>query len=133
MAIRAGVAAYLRKSLGMQDMVNAISSVARGERPITEWLRTRPKVASLVLEQFQGFSMDAVNERARNTVTLSAREMEILGYVAQGNSNRRIASLLGIKEQSTKNYVTTILRKLSANDRAHAVSIALKRGWIEPA
>ncbi|MDP6346819.1 MAG: response regulator transcription factor [Dehalococcoidia bacterium] len=131
MAIRAGVAAYLRKSLGMQDMVNAIGSVTRGERPITEWLRTRPKVASLVLEQFQDFSMDAVGERARNTVTLSDRELEILGYIAQGNPNRRIANLLGIKEQSIKNYVTTILHKLSANDRTHAVSIALKRGWIE--
>jgi DNA-binding NarL/FixJ family response regulator len=130
-AIRAGVAAYLRKSLGMQDMVNAIHSVARGERPITEWLRTRPKVASLVLEQFQDFSIGVVSERRENTVTLSAKDLEILGHVAQGNSNRRIAGILGIKEQSVKNYVTTILRKLSANDRTHAVSIALKRGWIE--
>ncbi len=131
MAIRAGVAAYLHKSVGMPDMVNAIGSVARGERPITEWLRIRPKVASLVLEQFQDFSMDAISEKARDTLTLSAKELEILGHVARGNSNSRIAGLLGIKEQSIKNYVTTILRKLSANDRTHAVSIALKRGWIE--
>jgi DNA-binding NarL/FixJ family response regulator len=89
-------------------------------------------VASRLLEEFQGMSLSTGEEIVSLTVPLSTKELEILEYIALGNSNKRIASKLGVKEQSVKNYVTTILRKISANDRAHATFIALQRGWIQP-
>lgn len=132
MAIRAGVAAHLPKSVSLEEIASAVRSVVRGEHPITDWLRSRPKVATRMLEEFQSLSLSAGQEIEGLTMPLSPKELEILEYIALGTSNKRIAGKLGIKEQSVKNDVTTILRKLSANDRAHATFIALKRGWIEP-
>ena len=61
---------------------------------------------------------------------LTARETQILSYIAQGNSNKQIAHILQISEQTIKNHVSNILRKLNANDRAHAVFLAIRYGWI---
>ncbi len=63
-------------------------------------------------------------------VRLTSRETQILNYVASGNSNKQIAHILQISEQTIKNHVSNILRKLNANDRAHAVVIAIRYGWI---
>ena len=56
--------------------------------------------------------------------------MQILTLIAEGNSNKRIADILGISEQTIKNQVSAILRKINANDRAHAVFIAIRDGLI---
>jgi DNA-binding NarL/FixJ family response regulator len=61
---------------------------------------------------------------------LSEREMEVLGCVVRGMSNKEIASLLGISHQTVKNHVTAILRKFGVEDRTQAVVYALKRGWV---
>ena len=61
----------------------------------------------------------------------SDREIEVLKLIAAGNSNRQIADLLFVAEATIKSRVTNILSKLSAGDRAHAVTIGLKRGIIE--
>lgn len=61
---------------------------------------------------------------------LTPREIEILNVIAQGNSNRDIANALCISEQTVKNHITSILRKLVANDRTHAVVLALRQGVI---
>ena len=61
---------------------------------------------------------------------LTSRETQILMYVADGNTNRQIASALEISEQTIKNHVSAILRKLNANDRAHAVVLAIRSRWI---
>jgi DNA-binding NarL/FixJ family response regulator len=61
---------------------------------------------------------------------LSSRETEILKLVAEGNANKRIAYTLKISEQTIKNHITSILRKLNANDRTHAVVTAIRQGWI---
>ena len=63
---------------------------------------------------------------------LTKRETQILTHVAEGNTNKEIASILSISEQTIKNHVSAILRKLNANDRAHAVTLALQSGWISP-
>jgi DNA-binding NarL/FixJ family response regulator len=62
---------------------------------------------------------------------LSAREIEILDYIARGNSNKVIAKSLKISDQTVKNHITSILKKLSVNDRTAAVVHALKKGWIK--
>ena len=61
---------------------------------------------------------------------LTPRETQILNYIADGNTNKQIARILEISEQTLKNHVSAILRKLNANDRAHAVVLAIRHGWI---
>ena len=61
---------------------------------------------------------------------ITPRELEVLGYVARGYGNKRIAYTLNISEQTIKNHITSILRKLDANDRTHAVVLAMRHGWI---
>jgi len=62
---------------------------------------------------------------------LSPREIEILGFVSQGLSNKEISSILCISDQTVKNNITSILRKLQVNDRTQAVIYALRHGWID--
>ncbi len=66
----------------------------------------------------------------RVVVPPTQREMQILSYIAHGNTNKRIGYRLKISEQTIKNHISTILRKLTANDRAHAVAIAMCNGWL---
>ncbi len=63
---------------------------------------------------------------------LTNREMQVLSHIAEGNSNKQIAYILGIREQTIKNHVTAILGKLNANDRAHAVFQAIRKGLLHP-
>lgn len=128
-AIRIGSAAYLDKKATIEELENTIRRVARGEYPINDSLLATPTVAEHVLKQFQemvsmGMSVESI------TAPLTNRETQILRYVADGNSNKRIAQILDISEQTIKNHVSSILRKLNANDRAHAVVLAIRRGWI---
>jgi DNA-binding NarL/FixJ family response regulator len=64
------------------------------------------------------------------TTPLTTREVEVLALVADGNSNRQIAGILDTSEQTIKNHISVILSKLKANDRAHAVAIAVCGGMI---
>jgi len=63
---------------------------------------------------------------------LTQRETEVIGYVALGYLNKQIADKLGISEQTIKNHISSILRKLDANDRTQAVVMAMHYGWISP-
>ena len=64
------------------------------------------------------------------TSPLSSREIEVLKLVASGNSNKQIAGSFQISEHTVKNHLTSIMQKLNANDRTHAVVIALRQGWL---
>ena len=66
------------------------------------------------------------------TRSLSPREMEILKLAAQGTSNKGIASILGLSEQTIKNHISSVLRKLNVENRTHAVVLALEQNLIEP-
>ncbi len=86
-------------------------------------------VASRVLDQFRELS--AMETGAEGVFSpLTPREVEILDCVAQGNSNKEIARILSISDQTVKNHITSILRKLAVNDRTQAVIYALRHGWI---
>jgi DNA-binding NarL/FixJ family response regulator len=129
-AIRSGAAAYVSKEVELDDLVRTLRRVALGEYLINESVLSRPHVASRVLHQFQELSV--LDESADGVFSpLTAREIEILDYVAQGNSNKEIAFQLGISDQTVKNHITSILRKLAVNDRTQAVIFALKHGWIK--
>ncbi len=127
-ALKAQASAYLEKEVTAEQLVDTIRRVARGEHPINEGLTTRPKVAEQVLQQFQELSQRYEAEAFISPLT--ARETEILDYIAQGYLNKQIAIRLGISEQTIKNHVTSILRKLNANARTDAVVVAIKQGLI---
>ena len=111
-AFKAGASGYLLKSMLRRELVDTIRSVHAGRR------RIPPEIAAGIAEHA---SDDA----------LTSREVEVLRQVADGNGNKRIAHQLGISEETVKAYMKNILAKLDANDRTHAVTIAVRRGIIE--
>jgi len=127
-ALKAQAAAYLDKEITADQLVENARRVARGEHPINESLTDRPKVAEQVLHQFQELTWQTEAKAVMSPIT--PRETEILKYIAQGYLNKQIAGELGISEQTIKNHVTSILRKLNANARTEAVVVALKQGLI---
>jgi len=132
LAINAGAAACVRKDSMPEFLPGIVRSVHAGEYPIQYTLLNRARVASFVLRQFQDMALK--NGASRDAVgvvgPLSPREMQVLTNVAQGKSNKEIAFMLKISEQTVKNHITAILRKMDANDRTHAVVMALRQGWL---
>jgi DNA-binding NarL/FixJ family response regulator len=111
-ALKAGASGYLLKSMLRKELLETIRIVNSGNR------RIPPEVAAELADHLAD---DALSER----------EMEILRQVASGNSNKLIASHLRISEATVKGHMKNILSKLGANDRTHAVTIAIKRGIID--
>ena len=129
-AIKVSASAFFQKDVRPETLVEAIHRVNNGEYLINESVLTRPLVASRVLKQFRDLSMTEQGAEPIY-VPLSAREIEVLDYIARGNSNKEIARALKISDQTVKNHITSILRKLAVNDRTQAVVYALRRGWIK--
>jgi DNA-binding NarL/FixJ family response regulator len=128
LALKAQASAYMSKEATTEEIIQTISRLAHGEYPINDSLRDRPKVAEHVLEKFQELVSRADTEGLVSPLT--NRETEILEFIARGFLNKQIASELDISEQTIKNHVTSILRKLNANARTEAVVIGIKRGII---
>jgi DNA-binding NarL/FixJ family response regulator len=111
-ALKAGAAGYLLKSLLRKELLETIRVVHSGKR------RVPPEVAAEIAEHVAD---DALTER----------EIEVLRRVAAGKSNKLIAAELDISEGTVKTHMRSILPKLDASDRTHAVTIALKRGILD--
>ena len=111
-ALRAGARAYVLKGNVHLELLETIRSVHEGRK------RIPPEIATELAEH-------ATED------DLSVREIEVLRLIAAGNSNKEIAEHLSIGEGTVKSHVSNILSKLSASDRAHAVTIGLKRGIID--
>jgi two-component system response regulator DegU len=127
-ALKVQAAACLDKEISSEELVMAVEQIANGQHPINESLAVRPRVAEKVLSQFQKLSWKSDAEDILSPLT--PREIEILDYIAKGFLNKQIAIELGISEQTIKNHVTSILRKLNANARTEAVVLAIKQGVI---
>lgn len=127
--IKSGAVAYLDKNTTAEELASTIRQACRGEYPINDSLLAKPRVAEHVLRQFQDI-VAMGNTMATIAAPLTHRETQILTYIAEGNSNKQIAHILDISEQTIKNHVSSILRKLNANDRAHAAVLAIRHGWI---
>jgi DNA-binding NarL/FixJ family response regulator len=108
-ALRAGARGYLLKGSVHTDLVEIIRAVYAGQK------RVPAEIAAQLAEH--------VGEDE-----LTPREMEVLRLIARGNANKEIAARLSLAEETVKSHVTRILAKLCANDRTHAVTIALQRG-----
>jgi DNA-binding NarL/FixJ family response regulator len=111
-ALKAGAMGFLFKDTLRADLVNTIRMVYAGSRIIPDEIAQQ------------------ITEHAWEEV-LTAREIEVLQGVAQGRSNKAIANELKITEHTVKNHLKSILSKLNADDRTHAVTIALRRGYID--
>ena len=128
MAIKARAAGYVSRNIAAEDLITIIRRSAAGEYPLNDNFLSQPKVAAQVLEQFQDFSW---GKGVENFVSpLTPRETEILNHMAKGYLNKQIAVNLDISEQTIKNHVTSILRKLDSNARTQAVITAVRRGLI---
>jgi DNA-binding NarL/FixJ family response regulator len=111
-ALQAGAMGYLLKSLLQDELVDTVRGVMKGQK------RMPPEIVAEI----------AVHANDEN---LTERELSVLRGVSKGCSNKIIGAELGISEHTIKNHVQSILAKLGANDRTHAVTIALQRGFIE--
>lgn len=128
-ALKAGAVAYIDKRTSAEDLVGVIRRASRGEYPINDSISANPAVAGRVIRQFQEVaSMGLVKEKV--AAPLTRREVQILSCIANGGTNKQVAHILGISEQTIKNHVSAILRKLNANDRAHAVALAISNHWV---
>jgi DNA-binding NarL/FixJ family response regulator len=111
-ALKAGAQAYVLKSLVRKDLLDTIRLVHRGAR------RVDPEIAEQIA--------NSMSDEA-----LSEREIEVLSLIAAGESNKVVAANLRISEETVKSHVRSILAKLGASDRTHAVTLALRRGIIQ--
>ena len=129
-AIKAGAAAYVLKDIDPTDLIAIIRRVRAGEYLINDKVFSKPAVASRVLKEFRELAVYG-SEAQPIFAPLSPREVEILDNIAQGMTNKQVAYALGISEQTVKNHMSSILRKLSVNDRTQAVVYAMRQGWIK--
>jgi DNA-binding NarL/FixJ family response regulator len=111
-ALKAGARAYVLKGEVHRDLLDTIRAVHAGQK------RIPPEVAA-------GLADHVAEDN------LTSRELDVLRLIATGNANKEIAGRLSISEETVKSHVTSILSKLGANDRTHAVTIGLKRGMID--
>lgn len=111
-ALRSGAAGYLLKHMLRDELISTIRDVHNGKRRIPD------DIAQLVAQHALEGQM-------------TPREIEVLSEVAKGYSNKRISSTLFISEYTVKDHLKTILLKLGAQDRTHAVAIAVQRGFID--
>lgn len=130
-AIKARASAFLSRHVTADELTNTITRVASGQYPINEAFVSQPKLAERILRQFQEPSWGKESLTLASPVSpLTPRETQVLNYLARGYLNKQIAAMLSISEQTIKNHVTSIPRKLDANVRTQAVVNAVRRGII---
>ena len=134
-SIKVGAAAYYTRNITPDELADAVRKVSHGEYLINDDVLSKPQIASRVLKSFRELTVEeeeGTNGDSKDIYSpLSTREVEILDYIARGNSNKEIAKSLKISDQTVKNHITSILKKLSVNDRTAAVVHALRHGWIK--
>jgi DNA-binding NarL/FixJ family response regulator len=120
-AVLAGASGYLLKNGGREDLLRGIRAVAQGESLLS------PSVTAQVLGRFADLTRQ---ERAREQDILSEREKEVLVLVAQGKTNRQIASELVLSENTVRNHLSHILDKLDFSRRSQIAAYAAQRGLL---
>ena len=111
-ALKAGARAYLLKAMLRKELLETIRAVQAGQK------RVSPEVAAEIAEH-------------SGDEALTPREVDVLRLVAKGNANKGIGAQLSLTEETVKSHIRNILSKLQANDRTHAVAIAVRRGIID--
>ena len=115
-AVKAGAAAYLCRQLPGAALADAIDRVTGGDFVLSgDWPAPAAYPTRAHLPEY---------------MPISQRELEVLGHIAHGKSNKGIALAMGVSDQTVKNHITHILRRLQCNDRTQAAIYALERGWV---
>ena len=128
-ALRAGASAYYPKDVRPTDLIPAIRAVATSKCVIRDEIMSRAQAFRWLIQQLEALAV--LGESTDDMFTpLSPREMEILSLITAGASNKEIAYQLGISRQTVKNHMSSVLRKLSVEDRTQAAVLALRRGWV---
>jgi two-component system NarL family response regulator len=123
-AMKAGAAGYLLKEISIDEVGRSVRGVAQGQRLVT------PSLATKLITEFAGIAQRRAPQGIE-TPQLTPRELEVLGHVADGASNREIAGRLGISENTVKNHVRNILEKLRLHTRMEAVMYAMREHLID--
>jgi two-component system, NarL family, response regulator LiaR len=118
-AVRAGAAGYVLKDVEPAELVKAIRTVHAGEGLL------HPAVAARLMEEVAAAGGQAAPEN------LTPREREVVGLIARGQSNKRIALELGISEKTVKTHVSSILGKLGLTDRTQVALLAVRERWVD--
>lgn len=123
-AMRAGANGYLFKDVRPAELAESIRKIAHGETVL------HPRVASLVVRSLQEGREKAVAQKNHPFTDLTEREREVLGFLAQGYANARIAESLFLSEKTVKWYVSSLLSKLGLEDRTQAAVYAWREGLV---
>lgn len=129
-ALRSGASAYRPKDVEAQALVQTIRDVAEGYYLADEKRMSREERDIWLDEQIDESTGPYTIDAEGHYIPLSPREMEILEHVTLGMINKEIANKLGISQQTVKNHMTSILKKLNVKDRTQAAVTALRRGWV---
>jgi DNA-binding NarL/FixJ family response regulator len=128
--MRAGASAYCPKDITPEELIRIIHDAAGGYYIVGDLRMDAGELESWINAHMEVISGPYVIDPDEHYIPLSAREMEILEYVTNGLSNKEIASRLKISQQTVKNHMTSILKKLNVQDRTQAAVTALRHGWV---
>lgn len=123
-SLQAGVRGYLLKESGLETVLQAIESAARGE------MLLQPEVMKRVLDHAARRIAPASPTTGNSNVQLTAREQEVLAGIASGERSKEVAARLGITRRTVESYLNSIYTKLNVDSRAAAVAIAIERGLL---
>lgn len=129
-AISVGASSYCPKDIKPETLIKIIETVRQGYFVIEQTRMSKEQRDKWLGEQIRHLSGPYTIDGEEHYSPLSPRETEILKHVTQGMSNKEIAYKLGISQQTVKNHMTSILKKLNVDDRTQAAITAIRSGWV---
>lgn len=123
-AVKVGADGYLLKTMGPQDLPEAVRQAAAGESPLS------PAVAQKILREFRRGVRPETQENEPGS-TLTPRELEVLQWATEGLSYKEIGATLFVAESTVKNHMRHIMEKLHLRNRSEAISYALRKGLVD--
>lgn len=126
-AIEIGATGHVPAAAEPAELVAVIRRVAEGEDPLKDEVISRPDLIDRIMD---GFRQNFRRSDTPPTIPLTPRELDVLRHVAAGMRNREVGELLDVSEQTVKNHLSSILHKLGVPNRTHAVTFAVRQGWL---
>jgi DNA-binding NarL/FixJ family response regulator len=126
-AIEIGATGHVAAAAEPAELVAVIRRVADGEDPLKDEVIGRPDLVDRIMD---GFRETFRRGDEPQPIPLTPKELEILRHVAAGLRNREVGDLLDVSEQTVKNHLSSVLHKLGVPNRTHAVTFAVRQGWL---
>lgn len=126
-AVKSGAEGYLLKDMHEAELESTLNALAAGEPALS------PRLAAKILDEFARLSREPPRKKGGRREDLTAREREVLQFVAEGATNKEIAASLHLSEHTVNFHVKNILSKLHLRNRAQAVAYAIRTGLVTPA